>query len=368
VSLWCGNFSAAPVRETIDGIDVRRRGGRLTNALWSMSRYLSRRHDFDVIVDYTCQLHFLTPLYVRQPRVAVAMHVVGDAYRHDLRFPIGHALARWEAFSLRHLYGRERFVAISDSTSGQLRRLGIPSDRIRVVQCGRREPAPVLQGRRAQPTLVYFGRLKRYKRLDLLIRVLPDIRRRVPDVRLDVVGAGDQLPALRRLVLDLGLEEAVSFHGRLPDRRLWEVVSAAWINVQPSLVEGWGMTVVEAAQCSVPTIASRAPGLRDTVVEGRTGLLFASDNPQELVEHVSRLLLDVNLRESYGEAAERWAAGFSWTVAADEFEAVLEQVVAGDAAHSLSQAPPPTWPADPVSETTTPATDGTLVGRGAGGR
>ncbi|HEY8694237.1 MAG TPA: glycosyltransferase, partial [Chloroflexota bacterium] len=137
ITLYCSGYRGAPNRETIDGIPIHRRGNRFTTALWSTLRYLKHRSDFDVIVDYTGQLHFLTPLYVRQPRVAVAMHIVGDVYRHDLVFPTGQLLAWWEAFSLRYFYGRERFIAISQSTADELVRHGVGADQVKIIDCGR---------------------------------------------------------------------------------------------------------------------------------------------------------------------------------------------------------------------------------------
>jgi glycosyltransferase involved in cell wall biosynthesis len=328
ITLYCGTYPGARRQENIDGITIRRRGNRFTTAAWSTLRYLRHRSDFDVIVDYTGQLHFLTPLYVRQPRVAVAMHIVGDVYRHDLVFPTGQLLTWWEAFSLRHFYGRERFIAISKSTAEELTRHGIGEDQISVIHCGRHEPPPIVSASKtAEPSILYYGRLKRYKRVDLLLQALVEIRRQVPDTRLNVVGSGDALPQLRRLVAELGLDEAVTFHGFLPDSRRWDVVASTWVNVQPSLKEGWGLTVLEAAQCGVPTVASRVAGLRDAIVEGETGELFEQDDLGEMVAKVTALLRDRRRREELGAEARRWAESFSWDAACAELEAMLEDCV-----------------------------------------
>ena len=328
ITLYCSGYPGAARQAKIDGIPIHRRGNRFTTAAWSTLRYLKHRSDFDVIVDYTGQLHFLTPLYVRQPRVAVAMHIVGDVYRHDLAFPMGQLLAWWEAFSLHRFYSRERFIAISQSTADELVRHGIGADQVQVIHCGRHEPVPRPSvARTAHPSILYYGRLKRYKRVHLLLQALLEIRRRVPGTTLHVVGSGDELGSLRRLAAGLGLDGAVTFHGFLPDSRRWEVVASTWLNVQPSLKEGWGLTVLEAAQCGVPTVASRVAGLRDAILEGQTGELFDQDDTDQMVAKVSALLLDSERRHALGEGARQWADSFSWDTASAELEAMLEDCV-----------------------------------------
>lgn len=342
VSLYCGSYRGARSRETIDGIDIQRRGNRFTTAVWSTIRYLNHRDDFDVIVDYTGQLHFLTPLYVRQPRIAVALHVVGDVYRNDLPFPTGQLLAWWETFSLAHFYGKERFIAISQSTADELAAHGILSGQIQLIYCGRHEPVPSpAVAKTSYPSLLYYGRLKRYKRVHLLLKALAEIRREVPETRLHVVGSGGELASLRRLANSLGLENAITFHGYLPDAERWNVVASCWVNVQPSLKEGWGLTVLEAAQCGVPTVASRVAGLRDAIIEGETGELFERDDSAELVRKVTGLLRDGVRRSALGARAREWSNSFSWDVASEELERLIETatspnpVAAPDAAAEL---------------------------------
>jgi glycosyltransferase involved in cell wall biosynthesis len=333
ITLYCGGYQGARRQETIDGIEIHRRGNRFTTAVWSTIKYLRHRDDFDVIVDYTGQLHFLTPLYVRQPRIAVALHVVGDVYRNDLPFPTGQLLAWWETFSLAHFYGKERFIAISKSTADELTAHGIQSSQIQLIHCGRHEPTPrPAVAKTSYPSLLYYGRLKRYKRVDLLLKALAEIRREVPDTRLHVVGSGSELERLRRLAKDLGCGEAVTFHGYLPDAERWNVVASCWVNVQPSLKEGWGLTVLEAAQCGVPTVASRVAGLRDAVLEGETGELFERDDTGELVRKVTSLLRDGDRRSALGARAREWSNSFSWDAASEELERLIKTAAPDPAA------------------------------------
>lgn len=324
VTLHCGGYPGAVRSEDLDGIQIVRHGNRLTTAAWSILYYLKSRRAYDLVVDYTCQLHFLTPLYARLPRVAMALHVVGDVYRHDLPFGAGYLAAAWEALSLRLFYSSEHFIAICPSTAAELQRFGIPETHIAVVPGGGRDREFPLSSRKtAYPSLVYHGRLKRYKRVDWLIQALPAIREAVPNTRLHILGTGSELTSLKRLVRNRKLEDAVVLHGYLPDGDHWPIVSRAWIHVQPSIKEGWSLSVVEAAQLGIPTVASNAAGLQDVVIDGTTGLLFDRRDVQDLSLKVIRLLRDSDSRRRMGEQARQWAARFTWDDASEAVEQVL---------------------------------------------
>lgn len=327
VTLHCGGYPGGRREEVIDGVRVVRRGGRFDNGIWSALFYLRRRAEFDVVVDYTCQLHFLTPLYVRAPRVAVALHVVGDVYRHDLPFPIGHVVAGWEELSLRLFYGREHFIAISGSTAGELLKHGVLPERIRVIPGARSEPGPPSgMPKSSRPTLVYHGRLKRYKRVDLLLRAMPEVLRQVPDARLRVIGSGDDAGRLRRLAAKLALDGAVSFEGWLPAARHWEMLASAWVHIQPSLKEGWSLSVMDAAQCGLPTLASRVPGLQDMIEPDLTGELFQPDDVGELAQRAVALLKDPARLRLMGAQAAAWASRFNWEDASRKVEEMLHEL------------------------------------------
>lgn len=351
VTLHAGRYPGSRRQEMIDGIRVVRRGNRFTTPAWSILYYVRHRREFDLIVDYTCQLHFLTPLYVRQPRVAMALHVVSDVYCHDLPLGLGYALMAWEAVSLRFFYGKEYFSAICESTAEELQRCGIPPERVKVIHGGRREPAPPDGAPKTPyPSLIYHGRLKQYKRVDWLLRALPEIRRQVPGTRLHVVGTGDDASRLKRLAERMGIGDAVEFHGWLPDDAHWAVVASSWLHLQPSLKEGWSLSVMEAAQLGIPTVASNTAGLRDVVRDGETGELFDRDELTDLVRRTVGLLRDQDRRTRLGREARRWANEFSWDRSSIELEDMLVNQVIRRSARK-QRAPEPVLPVaelDPV--------------------
>ena len=159
-------------------------------------------------------------------------------------------------------------------------------------------------------------------------QLLAVLRRRIPDLHLDIVGGGWWEQRLVGHAAALGIADAVTFHGHIDDEAKHHVVQQSWVHLMPSRKEGWGLAVIEAAQHGVPTIGYRSSGgLTDSVVDGVTGVLV--DGPDELVDGLRRLLTDRVLRDELGAKARTRSAEFSWVLSAEAMRTVLESVHAG---------------------------------------
>jgi glycosyltransferase involved in cell wall biosynthesis len=99
--------------------------------------------------------------------------------------------------------------------------------------------------------------------------------------------------------------------------------------VLTSSKEGWGISNLEAAACGTPSVASDVPGLRESVLDGETGLLVPHGDVEALTEALERLIRDEATRERLGRRSRAFAERFSWDAAADGVESVLRDVVAG---------------------------------------
>src|SRR5438094_787701 len=145
------------------------------------------------------------------------------------------------------------------------------------------------------------------------MRAVPGVLARVPGARLVVVGDGPHLPALRRAADHLGVGQAVEFAGFLPPAEKLRRLREAWLLVQPSPKEGWGLTVVEAGACGTAVVASDRPGLRDSVRHDRTGLLVPYGGDAALADALARVLTDAPLRARLARGGVEWSAGFTWS-------------------------------------------------------
>jgi glycosyltransferase involved in cell wall biosynthesis len=280
----------------------------------------------DLVVEDINKVPCFTAAWTRAPVAVIVPHLFGTTAFREASAPVAAYVLALE-WLIPALYPRARFLAISESTRDDLVRRGIAADRVGVVHCGLdhgtyRHEAAV--GKSAAPTLAFVGRLRRYKGVDWVMRVLPRVRERIPGARLRVVGDGPFGAGLERAARRLGIADAVEFLGFLPRAEKVRVLQQAWALVQPSPKEGWGLTVVEAGACGTAVVAADSPGLRDSVRAGETGLLVPYGDDARLAEALIRVLGDAGLRARLEAGGLAWAARFTWPdCAARSFDALL---------------------------------------------
>jgi glycosyltransferase involved in cell wall biosynthesis len=336
VTLLCSGWPGALEREEVDGMEVHRVGRRYTFGLHAPGagrRLLGRRH-FDVVVEALNKVPTFAPTWTRSPVVLLVHHLFGTSAFQEAHLPL--ATATWLLERpLPRFYRGLPVQAISRSTADDLVQRGLRARDIRVIYPGLDHgffSPGADDARAADPTFVYVGRLRRYKRVDLIIRSLVPLKARFPALRLLIAGRGEWEMRLRDLAGRLGVAECVEFLGFVSEERKRELLRSAWANVLVSPKEGWGITNVEAAACGTATVASDAPGLRESVVHERTGLLVPHGDVNSLAEALARLAADRSLVEQLGRQAADFAARFTWDRAAEQTEAHLLEACGGETA------------------------------------
>jgi glycosyltransferase involved in cell wall biosynthesis len=334
VTLVASGWRGAEPREIVDGIEVHRVGGRESYYVRVRGYYrgaLADRH-FDIVVEDLNKAPLYTPSWVEQPVVLMAHHFFGAAAFLSATPPV--AVATWLLERTVGLaYRAVDTIAVSESTAEELTRRGVPPERIAVVHNGvddRLLATLPLGLRDAEPVVLYLGRLERYKRVDLLIRAMARIRHAGDPAQLIIAGDGRHVAALRRLVRRLDLGARVQFTGRVSDAMKRSLLERAWLHAITSTKEGWGISVLEAAACGTPTVASDTPGLRDAVVHGESGLLVKHGNVTALADAIRSLLSDRARLDRLAAGARARAEGFTWDAAATAIERHLTAVAAGE--------------------------------------
>lgn len=336
VRLICSGWSGAPSTAVIEGIAVERVGGRHSFAI--LGRGAVRRaiavERPDILVEDINKLPLFLARGTDLPFCAIVPHLFGTTAFDEAAWPV--AAIVWAAERpVPRAYRRAGFHAISESTRDDLIARGVSADRIRVIHPGvdSRQFRPGPPGRRsAAPRFLYVGRLKRYKGIGYAIQALALARRRRPDLQLEIAGTGDFRPELERLAARLEVERAVVFHGFVSEERKIDLMRSAWANVFPSPKEGWGITVIEAAACGTPSLASDSPGLHDSVIQGTTGFLVPHGDVQALAGRMVELADSPPLVERLGSGARRFAEGFTWERTAGATESHLKEIIQGPAA------------------------------------
>ena len=313
-------------------MDVHRTGGRHTFPI--MAPLYHRRHlaerSFDVVIEDLNKVPVFAPWWRPTPAVLLVHHLFGITAFSEATLPV--AAVTWLMERPLPLLYRELPVqAVSESTARDLVGRGFHRSRIEVIENGVDlefySPEPRIP-HFEQPTVLYLGRLQRYKRVDLIIQAVGRLRDQGVNARLIVAGRGDAQEDLERLVADLDLTGRVEFPGFVSEERKRELFRRSWIHALTSPNEGWGISNMEAAACGTPTVASDSPGLRDSVRDGATGFLSPHGDIDALADRFARIVRDRVLRDTLGMQARAFAELYSWDRSAERTESHLRRVLA----------------------------------------
>ncbi|MDQ6689287.1 MAG: glycosyltransferase family 4 protein [Gemmatimonadota bacterium] len=239
VDLLCSSWEGAPPRANLQGIEAHRVGNRNTYPFLAR-RYFEknlRARNYDVVIEDLNKVPLYTPLWRLPKLVALVHHLFGATAFREAPAPL--AAAVWLSEQpLGALYRKVPFEAVSVSTADDLVARGIPRHAIKVIYNGvdsvRLAPNP--QERATKPLFVYLGRLKRYKRVDVVIRAFAELN--VSEATLEIAGTGDYRAPLEGLVNSLGLTDRVKFLGFIPEDEKVHLLRRAWASALASPRKG----------------------------------------------------------------------------------------------------------------------------------
>jgi phosphatidylinositol alpha-1,6-mannosyltransferase len=171
-----------------------------------------------------------------------------------------------------------------------------------------------------RPVVVCVSRLMPRKGQDTLIQALPEIRRRVPDTALLLVGGGPYRSRLEKLARESGVADDVVFTGSVPFPELPAHYAAGDVFAMPCRtrrggldVEGLGIVYLEASATGLPVVAGGSGGAPDAVADGETGYVVDAGDVESLVGRVSGLLASPTAASSLGARGRAWVQQrWSW--------------------------------------------------------
>ncbi len=182
----------------------------------------------------------------------------------------------------------EKRYCIVKRLQGERTKLGIESDHIVIGQVG---------------SLIYI------KGVDILIKAFADLRTRFKNIKLLLIGDGEQIDEYRQLACDLSVEKDIIFLGYVDNiHRYYQHVID--INVLASRTEALPLTLIEASACGLPNIASKVGGIPEVVTHGETGILFRPNCVDSLNDKISLLISDKELRVRLGMNGRKFASKF----------------------------------------------------------
>lgn len=325
VTIFCGNVGKLPKNEVIEGIQIYRRGGFYMVYAWAAVYYLFKfRGKYDVIIDSENGIPFFTPLYSSKKKFLLIHHVHQEVFRKNLRKPFAQLAVFLEAKLMPVVYRNTQVITVSPSSKAEILKHKLTKTDPIVIYNGVDLDLFKPGVKSKTPTILYVGRLQRYKSIHVLLKAAKKILEAVPTAEIIIAGEGEERSRLMQLSKDLGLEGKVTFKGKVTEaEKIW-LFQRAWVFVNPSLMEGWGITTIEANACGTAVVASNVPGLKDSVQDTKTGLLVPYGNADELSTAVIELIKNDRKRKKMSEESKVWVENFTWEKSADSFSAIMK--------------------------------------------
>lgn len=334
VTWFCRNYIFGKKDENYDGIKIVRRGNLITTYLLAPIYYWNLKVKPDVVIDMSNTFYWQSPLWAwKSKKVAYLNQLAQEVF--DYEFPkliafFGKLLEKIQYIAYRWT----PIIIYSKSTGDDLVRMGIPRKNIHTFSLGI-DHSRYRPGKKSiTPLFLCVSRLVKMKRTDIVIRAMNKVVKIFPKAELAISGYGYDRKRLQLLRDYLGLEKNIYFQDennlffKKSDKDAKTgLMQNAWALIFPSVKEGWGMTVTECAASGTPSIATNVTGLKDSVVNGETGILI-SKNPSEdeLAEAMLNLIKDDKLRNRLSKNAVEWSKGFTWKKSYEGFMKIVKKI------------------------------------------
>jgi glycosyltransferase involved in cell wall biosynthesis len=313
VVVFASRFPGCAEEEIIDGVSYRRRGNEATVHLHGFRYAMRNRASFDRIVDEFNGIGFFTFLL---PDSFLFVHQLYREFWFRELGLFGTIPYLMEPLLLR-CYRKKRTITVSASTKKNLEDMGFRNVRV-VMNAIRHQPSVGPSVKKGPPTLIFLGRLRSTKRPEYAIEIYRRAKEKIPDLKLWVVGRG---PDEKKLKDKAGGLDGVTFWGWVDEELKMSLLKKAHLIIVPSVREGFGINVIEAAAAGTPAIGFDVPGLRDSICHGETGYLVRSLG--EAAERVAELFSDATGYAAMSTKCLDYSREFRWEDRVAEFWGII---------------------------------------------
>lgn len=309
VIVFASRFKGSTSGEMIDGVRYIRKGNELTVHVWGFLYALKNRSKFDCIIDEFNGIGFFT--FFLPNSVLLIHQLYKEFWTTELGF-LGKLPFLIEPIMLK-LYKNKKAITVSRSTEEDLKHLGFKDVNI-VMNAIKHFPLDASVKKNNDPTLVFLGRLKSTKRPEDAIEIFKRVKEKIPTVRLWMIGRGPEEEKLKMIAK--GIEE-ITFWGWVDEEKKMSLLRRSHFLLVPSVREGFGINVIEAASTGTPAIGYDVHGLRDSIRHGETGYLVKSI--EDATSKIISLLRDRLLYEKMSGNCLYYSKEFDWEKRTDEF-------------------------------------------------
>lgn len=326
ITLLTSSFKESKNEEIIDGIRIIRRGGRYSVYYKTRKYYLThlKEKNYDLIIDSINTVPFFTPDFIRNKKIiCIVYQLAREFWFYETIFPVNfigyHFLEKYWLQKYRDI----PVITISESTKKDLTDLRFK--RIYKVPIGISVDLSREINIRKKNKLLFIGRMTKAKKPFDIIKAFSLILTKFPDYELLIIGRGYLEKQLKRYCKSLGCSSKVKFLGFLSEEDKIKKIKEAKLLLVAGVREGWGIVVTEANANGVPAIGYNIPGLRDSIIDGKTGFL-SEPFPGKMAKKIIEFLDNEDLQNRFTVDALNYSREFLWERSASKFEKILLEI------------------------------------------
>ena len=320
----------------VDGVNIIRHGRQTFGVQWEAFKwYLFGKHTkFDLVIDQFHGIPFFTPLYVREKKLAFIHEVTKEVWKFNpwpkpfnlIPYTVG---TLFEPLVFKILYNNIPFMTVSNSTKKDLEDWGIDGKNIFIVHNGvSNKPLKGTKGKEKRITITYLGAITKDKGIEDALKVFFLLKQKNNDFQYWVIGKSDEsyLGYLSKQAKKLGIDNNIKFWGYVSEDKKNNLLARSHLLINPSIREGWGLVVIEAARMGTPSVGYDVAGLRDSIIDEESGILTEKNTPEEMAENVLKLVKDQPRYIRMCHYAKKWSNKFSWVNSIEQSLSLIRQV------------------------------------------
>ncbi len=324
VTWFSSRFPGAEKEEKINNLKIIREGTQKTVHLKFFLKYKKYFKDqYDLIIDEINTVPFFSSLFVKEKKIALIFQLARKVWFYESPWylaPFGYIAEPLYLRSYRHIPA----FTISRSTKADLEKLGFK--KIFTLPVASELPTlPSVPAKEVMPTFIYLGRLTPSKRVEEQIKAVSQL-----DFKFQfwIVGEGKEKyhNKLKKEVQKLNLADRIKFWGQVSEEEKKSLLSKSWVLLLTSVREGYGLVIQEAASQGTPAIVYNVPGLCDSVIHEKTGLICTKNTAENLASNLRKVVTEKNLLSSLSENTLERARKFSWEKSGEEFFNIINKL------------------------------------------
>jgi glycosyltransferase involved in cell wall biosynthesis len=285
------------IYEVIDGINIIRVGENKFFHSFIAANYYRKnlKNKFDIVIECVNTAPYFINFFKGKEKVFLFYHQLArEIWFYETSFAlsiIGYLLE--PVYTWIQSRFRNKVITVSESSKTDLTKYGFNKNLIQIITQGTNVQDPAIcELRNAHNPILYLGSLRAMKRPSHALRAFQVLNSKlqITNSRFIVAGAGNELDKMKAFVKANNLEEKVEFKGKVDEETKYDLMKNAFVLIVPSLKEGWGLVVTEAARLGTPSIVYDVDGLRDSVKNGVTGFVVKNSSPDAIAEKIEYLI------------------------------------------------------------------------------